>query len=84
MKPIQLKGFKRVTLKSGKEKQVVISLSPEQLVQYKNDQWTAEGGEYEFKIGASSTDIRLTETIEISGEDKILPDGRSIFFSKNK
>ncbi|QCX40358.1 beta-glucosidase [Aureibaculum algae] len=84
MKPIQLKGFERIVLKSGEEKRIVMYFSPEQLVQYKNDQWIVEGGHYEFKIGASSTDIRLTELIEIKGENKILPDGRTIFFTLNE
>lgn len=83
MKPIQLKGFQRVDLKAGEEKAIKFLVSPEQLVQYKNDQWVVEPGKYEFKVAASCTDIRLSETIEIKGKAKILKNGRSVFFSKN-
>ncbi|MGB5264418.1 MAG: glycoside hydrolase family 3 C-terminal domain-containing protein, partial [Lutimonas sp.] len=84
MKPIQLKGFQRVNLKSGEEKQIMIRISPEQLVQFKEDQWVMEGGIYEFKIGASSTDIRLKGSVVINGKPRFLPDGRNVFFSLNK
>ncbi|MGA9638501.1 fibronectin type III-like domain-contianing protein, partial [Flavobacterium sp.] len=36
MKPIQLKGFERVALKSGESKTLVFKISPQQLVQYEN------------------------------------------------
>nr|WP_320120694.1 glycoside hydrolase family 3 N-terminal domain-containing protein [uncultured Marinifilum sp.] len=84
MKPIQLKGFQRVELKSGEEKTIKFLVSPEQLVQYKNEQWLIEPGKYEFKVAASCTDIRLSKTIEIKGNAKTLKNGRSVFFSKNQ
>jgi len=83
MKPIQLKGFQRVALKVGEKKTVTFNVSPQQLVQYVNDKWLVEAGDYEFKIGASSTDIRLKGQIEIKGKDLILKNGRTIFFSEN-
>ncbi|TXG35401.1 glycoside hydrolase family 3 N-terminal domain-containing protein [Seonamhaeicola maritimus] len=84
MKPIQLKGFQRVSLKSKEQKSITFEVSPEQLVQFKNNQWILEPGNFEFKIGASSTDIRLSAPVEIIGENKILEDGRQVFFSLNK
>lgn len=84
MKPIQLKGFQRVDLKAGEEKSIKFLVSPEQLVQYKNDQWIVRPGKYEFKLAASCTDIRLSGTINIQGDAKILENGRSVFFSKNQ
>ena len=84
MKPIQLKGFQRVDLKAGEEKSIKFLVSPEQLVQYKNEQWIVEPGKYKFKLAASCTDIRLSGTINIQGDAKILKNGRSVFFSKNQ
>ncbi|MDE5417529.1 glycoside hydrolase family 3 C-terminal domain-containing protein [Labilibaculum sp. DW002] len=84
MKPIQLKGFQRVDLKAGEEKSIKFLVSPEQLVQYKNDQWIVVPGKYDFKLAASCTDIRLSGTINIKGDAKILKNGRSVFFSKNQ
>lgn len=84
MKTIQLKGFQRVSLKSGEKKKVTFKVSPQQLVQYKKDQWIVESGKYEFKIGASSTDIRQKGIIEFKGDNLILEKGRQIFFSENE
>ncbi|TGV04184.1 glycoside hydrolase family 3 N-terminal domain-containing protein [Flavivirga rizhaonensis] len=81
LKFTQLKGFKRLELKAGEEKTVTFKVSPEQLAQYKNQQWIVEGGSFDFKIGSSSSDIRLSKVIKIEGEYKILPKGRSVFFS---
>lgn len=79
--PIQLKGFGRVDLKVGEETQVIFRVSPQLLAQYADPNWVVEAGKYEFKIGASSTDIKLTGTIELKGEDFILDNGRQQFFS---
>lgn len=84
MKPIQLKGFQRVDLKAGEEKAIKFLVSPEQLAQYIDNQWILEPGKYEFKVAASCTDIRLSETIELKGNEMILENGRSVFFSKNQ
>ncbi|MFY0607696.1 MAG: glycoside hydrolase family 3 C-terminal domain-containing protein [Cyclobacteriaceae bacterium] len=83
MKPIQLKGFERVELKSGEEKQVTFQVSPQQLAQFKNDRWLIESGTYTFKIGASSTDIRLQGETKLNGEDLLLKNGREVFFAKS-
>ncbi|NIJ44870.1 beta-glucosidase [Wenyingzhuangia heitensis] len=84
MKPIQLKGFDRISLKAGETKSVEFLISPEQLVQYKNEQWIVEAGSYEFKIGASSTDIKAKGTIKLKGKDLTLENGRQIFFAKSR
>ncbi|WP_068472452.1 glycoside hydrolase family 3 N-terminal domain-containing protein [Saccharicrinis aurantiacus] len=84
LKSIMLKGFQRVTLSAGEEKEITFKVSPQQLAQYKNNQWLIESDAYEFKIGASSTDIRLRGTINITGDNLLLPNGRQIFFSKNE
>ncbi|MFZ4456471.1 MAG: glycoside hydrolase family 3 N-terminal domain-containing protein [Bacteroidales bacterium] len=84
MKPIQLKGFQRVELKGGEEKTVTFKVSPQQFAQYIDKQWIVSPGKYEFKAAASSTDIRLKGTVELSGKTVVLKKGRSVFFSLNK
>jgi len=83
LKPIQLKGFNRVELKAGETKRLVFKVSPEQLACYKHAQWVVEPGNYEFKIGASSTDIRLNGTLKLTG-DKVKMERKTIYFSENK
>ena len=82
LKPIQLKGFKRVNLKVGEEKRVEFLVSPQQLAQFENNKWFVLPGKYEFKIGASCTDIRGTGTIEIDGKKRLLKNGRQVFFAQ--
>ena len=84
MKPIQLKGFERVSLNSGEEKTVTFKISPQQLAQYKKDLWLVEADKYEFKVGASCTDIRLKGILELSGNNLILENGRNVFFVINE
>jgi len=84
MKPIQLKGFKRVELKAEEEKTVKFKVSPEQLAQYLGDEWVINQGKYEFKVAASCTDIRLKATVDLKGEKRLLKNGRSVFFSLNE
>ncbi|MGQ1909103.1 glycoside hydrolase family 3 N-terminal domain-containing protein [Marinifilum sp. RC60d5] len=84
MKPILLKGFQRVELKAGEGKTIQFKVSPQQLVEYKSGKWIIEAGDYEFKIGASCTDIRLKGSINLQGENLQLENGREVFFSKNK
>ncbi|WP_010134470.1 glycoside hydrolase family 3 N-terminal domain-containing protein [Ochrovirga pacifica] len=82
IKPIQLKGFKRVFLKKGEKKQIVFRVSPTQLVQYKQQQWVVAPGDYTFKIGASSTDLKEQGTVTFKGDALVLEKGRQIFFSE--
>ncbi|MGQ1786419.1 glycoside hydrolase family 3 N-terminal domain-containing protein [Saccharicrinis sp. GN24d3] len=84
MKPILLKGFQRVSLKAGEEKTITFKVSPQQLVEYKNNQWIIEAGNYEFKVGASCADIRLKGDINLKGDDLILEKGREVFFTDNR
>lgn len=65
----QLRGFERVHLKPNETKTVTFTLRPDDLMLLdRNMNWTIEPGEFEVMIGASSEDIRLKQTFEISGE----------------
>jgi len=58
----ELKGFEKVYLKAGEEKKVTITLN-ENAFQYYNDlkyKWEMDPGVFDFIVGSSSRDIRLT------------------------
>lgn len=62
-----LRGFERVTLEPGETKTVSFEITPSHLeLLDSNMNWTVEPGEFEIRIGASSEDIRLKETIRLS------------------
>lgn len=59
-----LKGFKRVSLRKGEEKQVKFILDPDSFKLFdRTGKWVIEPGRFRIMIGASSEDIRLEETI---------------------
>ena len=62
----QLRGFERITLQPGESRTVRFTLGPEQMVMLDKDMnWTVEPGEFELRIGSSSEDIRLKETLTV-------------------
>ena len=70
IRPIQLQGFARISLKPGESRTVQVKLYTEQLGYYSNDgqrQWNIAPGKYSVKVGASSTDIRLNKTVTLKG-----------------
>jgi hypothetical protein len=61
----ELKGFQRVSLKAGERKTVTIPLMAQRLAYWdisKND-WQVERDSIEIRLGASSMDIRLRNTL---------------------
>lgn len=73
LKPIQLQGFKRVSLKPGETKTVKLAMSPQQLGYYIDGHWAVDAGRYMIKAGASSADIRQEAEISLTGEQYTLP-----------
>lgn len=70
IRPLKLHGFARVSLEPGETKAVRILLSPERFGYYTNEgerRWNIDPGKYVVKVGASSTDIRLEDTITLKG-----------------
>lgn len=65
----QLKGFEKVFLKAGETRTVTfrLPLSELRFWSYLRGRMIVEPGEYRIEIGASSVDIRLSETISVSG-----------------
>ena len=70
IRPIQLQGFARISLKPGEIRRVKVKLYTDQFGYYSNNgqrQWNVAPGSYIVKIGASSTDIRLQQTVTLTG-----------------
>lgn len=67
----ELKGFKKVHLQPGEEKEVTIKLDDKAFRYYntKTNNWEVETGEYTILVGASIMDIRLSGNIHIEGTD---------------
>lgn len=71
----ELKGFKKVSLKAGESKEVEIKFD-DKTFRYWNkltNKWEVEGGTYQIMIGASVTDIKLEDSIDIQGTTEQLP-----------
>jgi beta-glucosidase len=86
IRPIQLQGFARVSLKPGESKKISVKMYTEQLGYYTHDgqrQWNIQPGKYIIKVGASSQDIKLQQEINVSGEAVKMP-LRKYYFSEAK
>ena len=86
IRPIQLQGFARVSLKPGESKKISVKMFTEQLGYYSNEgqrQWNIKAGQFIIKIGASSQDIKLQQQINLTGEAVKMP-LRKYYFSEAK
>jgi len=62
----ELRGFAKVWLKPGEERQVKYTLTSEDLsLPDQNMNWVVEPGKFEVLVGASSEDIRLRGSFEV-------------------
>ena len=63
----ELKGFKRITLKSGEKTTVKFVVSPEQLAFVNRTmKRVVEPGTFEVMVGGSAEDIKLTGSFEVA------------------
>jgi len=77
---MELKGFKRVTLKPGEEKLVTFKLPTEVLAFYdRYMRLVIEPGEYRVMIGRSAEDIVLQSAFKVVGRARVLPSRRRFF-----
>ena len=76
----ELRGFKKVFLKAGEEKEVSIDLDKRAFAFYNVDahDWQVETGEFKILVGASSRDIKLEASVNVeSTDDYVIPDYRA-------
>ena len=76
----ELKGFKKVFLKAGEEKDVSITLGKRAFAYYNVNihDWHVETGAFTICVGASSRDIKLSAELNVeSTVDAIVPDYRA-------
>ncbi len=72
----ELKAFKKVWLNPGEIKEVKLILNKRAFAFYNvniND-WCVESGEFDILVGASSADIKLSATVNVSGTTENIPD----------
>lgn len=69
----ELRGFAKVRLEPGEKKEVAILLDGRAFSVYQDSQFRVIGGIYELQVGASLQDIRLSEQIEVAGEELKCP-----------
>ncbi|MDD3219619.1 MAG: glycoside hydrolase family 3 C-terminal domain-containing protein [Lachnospiraceae bacterium] len=71
----ELKGFKKVFIKAGESVKVTIPFDDKTFRYWnvKTNQWEIEMGNYKIMVGASVSDIRLTDTLEVDGTTNIYP-----------
>jgi beta-glucosidase len=64
----ELRAFKKVYLEAGASHRVELLVSREDLVYFHAEcGWVFEGGLYDLAVGASSSDLRLSGTVDIAG-----------------
>ena len=71
----ELKGFRKIFLEPGEEKEVEMLLDKRSFAHYDVDRsdWEVLTGTYEILLGASSADIRLREPLAVDGTVEKLP-----------
>ena len=69
----ELRDFAKVFLKAGETKTVTFMLNARAFSYYETriHDWYAESGDYEILLASSSRDIRLQDTVSITGSKKI-------------
>ena len=74
----ELKGFAKVFLKAGQHKTVTISLDEKAFRWYNvgADRWEVESADYEICVAANVSQVQLTATVHVAGEDAVNPYGK--------
>lgn len=71
----ELKGFQKVFLKAGEEKDVLIPFDDKTFRYYNifTNKWEIEGGTYHVSVGVNADEIVLQSEIDVNGTDTISP-----------
>ena len=75
----ELKGFKKVFLAPGEEQSVSIELDKRAFAFWnvRTNDWCVESGAFDILVGASSRDIKLTSSVNVTAEECEIPDYRA-------
>lgn len=73
LKPLQLKGFDRIRLKSGESKKVEFMVPVDLMAWWSENGWTTSDGQYRFKIGPSSAELPLEGVCTLTGKPSVKP-----------
>ena len=71
LKPLQLKGFQRVSLAPGESRTVVFTVGADQLAWHSDAGWTVSPGEYAFRVGSSCRDLPLEGICTLQGKPAV-------------
>jgi beta-glucosidase len=75
----QLKGFERVALNPGETKTVTMKLMPEDLMLLDRDMhWTVVSGTFDLMVGKSSSDIVLSQPLQVQVNSPLKSHGLNI------
>ena len=68
----ELKGFAKIFLKAGESGSIEITLDKRSFSYYntKAKDWCIEGGSYQLLIGSSSTELRMSTEVTLTGDGK--------------
>ena len=71
----ELKAFASVMLEPGEAREVVPGVRREDLAYWdiRVDRWIVEGGEYRLDVAASGRDLRSSTTVDVAGDEVVLP-----------
>ena len=81
LKPIQLKGFQRVSLAPGERREVTFTVGADQLAWHSDAGWTVSPGEYAFRVGSSCRDLPLEGVCTLKGKP-VVKDLRDVYFAQ--
>ena len=81
LKPIQLKGFQRVSLAPGERREVTFTVGADQLAWHSDAGWTVSPGEYAFRVGSSCRDLPLEGVCTLKGRPAVKA-LRDVYFSQ--
>ena len=71
--PKELKAFAKIELRPGETRTVTLTLDSRAFAYYHPTykQWITEDGEFDLLLGASSADIRFTQTVKLQSTQKL-------------
>ena len=72
----ELKAFKKIWLNPGEVKEITLELSKRAFAFFNvnTNDWCVESGDFDILVGASSADIRLSATVNVSAPAADIPD----------